>query len=182
MSQTALSFTRFLFLFLFFTASVKAQKEAKDFNVDSTLYAYYQRCQECLLQPVVLSMSDTLYRMAEERHDKRMQAVAISTQLDYHYFQATNEDSIIYYTNKVKDFAKATQQPKYYYFAWSNRLILYYLKNGRTNIALYEAQKMLKEAQEEDDKTGLSRCYNIMSQIYTAVSYTHLTLPTIRLV
>ena len=119
MSQTALSFTRFLFLFLFFTASVKAQKEAKDFNVDSTLYAYYQRCQECLLQPVVLSMSDTLYRMAEERHDKRMQAVAISTQLDYHYFQATNEDSIIYYTNKVKDFAKATQQPKYYYFAWS---------------------------------------------------------------
>lgn len=26
---------------------------------------------------------------------------------------------------------------------------------------------MLKEAQEEDDKTGLSRCYNIMSQIYT---------------
>ncbi len=159
MSQTALSFTRFLFLFLFFTASVKAQKEAKDFNVDSTLYAYYQRCQECLLQPVVLSMSDTLYRMAEERHDKRMQAVAISTQLDYHYFQATNEDSIIYYTNKVKDFAKATQQPKYYYFAWSNRLILYYLKNGRTNIALYEAQKMLKEAQEEDDKTGLSRCY-----------------------
>ena len=94
MSQTALSFTRFLFLFLFFTASVKAQKEAKDFNVDSTLYAYYQRCQECLLQPVVLSMSDTLYRMAEERHDKRMQAVAISTQLDYHYFQATNEDSI----------------------------------------------------------------------------------------
>ena len=167
MSQTALSFTRFLFLFLFFTASVKAQKEAKDFNVDSTLYAYYQRCQECLLQPVVLSMSDTLYRMAEERHDKRMQAVAISTQLDYHYFQATNEDSIIYYTNKVKDFAKATQQPKYYYFAWSNRLILYYLKNGRTNIALYEAQKMLKKAQEEDDKTGLSRCYNIMSQIYT---------------
>ena len=159
------------FLFLFFTASVKAQKEAKDFNVDSTLYAYYQRCQECLLQPVVLSMSDTLYRMAEERHDKRMQAVAISTQLDYHYFQATNEDSIIYYTNKVKDFAKATQQPKYYYFAWSNRLILYYLKNGRTNIALYEAQKMLKEAQEEDDKTGLSRCYNIMSQIYTIKNF-----------
>ena len=54
MSQTALSFTRFLFYILFFTASVKAQKEAKDFNVDSTLYAYYQRCQECLLQPVVL--------------------------------------------------------------------------------------------------------------------------------
>ena len=34
-------------------------------------------------------------------------------------------------------------------------------------ITLYEVQNMLKEAQEEDDKTGLSRCYNIMSQIYT---------------
>lgn len=96
--------------------------------------------------PLYLAWSDTLYRMAEERHDKRMQAVAISTQLDYHYFQATNEDSIIYYTNKVKDFAKATQQPKYYYFAWSNRLILYYLKNGRTNIALYEAAKDAKRS------------------------------------
>ena len=51
------------------------------------------------------------------------EAVAISTQLDYHYFQATNEDSIIYYTNKVKDFAKATQQPKYYYFAWSTEAV-----------------------------------------------------------
>lgn len=40
-------------------------------------------------------------------------------------------------------------------------------KTSRTNIALYEVQNMLKEAQEEDDKTGLSRCYNIMSQIYT---------------
>ena len=112
-------------------------------------------------------MSDTLFRMAGERQDERMQAVAIATQLDYYYFQGTNEDSVIHYTNKVKEFAKATHQPKYYYFAWANRLITYYLKTSRTNIALYEVQNMLKEAQEEDDKTGLSRCYNIMSQIYT---------------
>lgn len=157
----------FIFFLLFLTASAKAQKEAETFNVDSTLYEYYQRCQEYLLEPVVLGMSDTLFNMAAEQHDTRMQAVAIATQLDYYYFQGTQEDSVIFYTDKVKNFARATHQPKYYYFAWANRLITYYLKTGRTNLAFYEAQKMLKEAQDEDDKTGLSRCYNIMSQIYT---------------
>ena len=157
----------FIFFLLFLTASAKAQKEAETFNVDSTLYEYYQRCQEYLLEPVVLGMSDTLFNMAAEQHDTRMQAVAIATQLDYYYFQGTQEDSVIFYTDKVKNFARATHQPKYYYFAWANRLITYYLKTGRPNLAFYEAQKMLKEAQDEDDKTGLSRCYNIMSQIYT---------------
>ena len=60
---------------------------------------------------------------------------------------------------------------KYYYFAWANRLILYYLKTGRSNIALYEAEKVLKEAQAEDNKTGLMYCYNIMSQIYTIKNF-----------
>ena len=144
MSRLTLFRVGFLFLILFFTTTAKAQKEAETFNVDSTLYEYYQRCQECLLEPVVLNMSDTLFRMAGERQDERMQAVAIATQLDYYYFQGTNEDSVIHYTNKVKEFAKATHQPKYYYFAWANRLITYYLKTSRTNIALYEVQNMLK--------------------------------------
>ena len=97
--------------------------------------------------------------------------VALSTRLDYYYYQANNEDSIIFYTNKVKQFAKEIQQSKYYYFAWANRLILYYLKTGRSNIALYEAEKVLKEAQAEDNKTGLMYCYNIMSQIYTIKNF-----------
>lgn len=176
MSRFALFRAGFLLFLLFFTVSVKAQKEAEAFNVDSNLYAYYQRCQECMLQPVVMSMADTLFQMAAERDDERMQAVAIATKLDYHYYKTANEDSVIYYTNEVKDFSKATHQPKYYYFAWANRLILYYLKTGRTNIALYEAQKMLKEAQTEDDKTGLSRCYNIMSQIYTVKRFESLAI------
>ena len=166
MSRLSRIILGYLISFLFIVIPAKAQKEAEVYNVDSSLYAYYQRCQEHLLEPVVLSMSDTLFRMASGQNDQRMQAVALSTRLDY-YFQGTNEDSVIHYTNKVKEFAKATHQPKYYYFAWANRLVTYYLKTSRTNIALYEVQNMLKEAQEEDDKTGLSRCYNIMSQIYT---------------
>lgn len=156
-----------LLFLLFSTASVKAQKEAEVFNVDTTLYAYYQHCQENLLNPIVLNMADTLFSMATEQNDKRMQAVALSTQLDYFYYQATNEDSVIAYTNKVKAFSKETGQPKYYYFVWGNRLILYYLKTNRPNIALYEAEKMLKEAQDENNKTGLIYCYKVMSQIYS---------------
>lgn len=156
-----------LFSLLFFISPANAQKEAEEFNVEPALYAYYQRCQESLFEPVVLNMSDTLFQMATELGDQRMQAVALSTKLDYFYYQATDEDSIIYYTNRVKQFAKETQQPKYYYFAWANRLILYYLKTNRAIMALYEAEKVLKEAQDEDNKTGLLYCYNIMSQIYT---------------
>lgn len=156
-----------IFFFLFLTFPVNAQKEAETYNVAPELYAYYQRCKECLLQPQVLSMADTLFRMAAVQKDKRMQAVALSTQLDYFYYQKDNEDSVVNYTRKVKAFAKETRQPKYYYFAWANRLILFYLKTGKTNIALYEAEKMLQEAQEENDKTGLLHCYNSMSQIYS---------------
>ena len=63
MSRLTLFRVGFLFLILFFTTTAKAQKEAETFNVDSTLYEYYQRCQEYLLEPVVLNMSDTLFRM-----------------------------------------------------------------------------------------------------------------------
>lgn len=164
-------FTRHLSLLLFcillfFTTTTSAQKEVEAFNVDSTLYSYYQHCQSLILQPVVLNMADTLFQMANKKNDSRMQAVALSLKLDHYYYSANNEDSIVRYTNIVKDFAKATKQFKYYYFAWGNRLILYYLKTGRNNIALYEAEHMLKEAQTYHDKLGLLNCYNTLAHIY----------------
>ena len=60
-----------------------------------------------------------------------MQAVALTLKLDHYYFKGDEEDSIIHYTKVVKEFAEKTNQPKYYYFVWNNRLILYYLKTGR---------------------------------------------------
>mgnify|MGYP003156785031 CR=1 FL=1 len=94
-----------IFSLLFIVIPAKAQKEAEVYNVDSSLYAYYQRCQENLLEPVVLSMSDTLFHMAAEQNDQRMQAVALSTRLDYYYYQGNNEDSVVFHTSKVKQFA-----------------------------------------------------------------------------
>lgn len=156
----------YLILFIFSATSTHAQKEREDFNIDSTLYYYYQKCQEQLRNPIILQMSDTLFQMAGKKNDLRMQAVALSSKLDYYYFHGIHEDSIIFETNNVKAFAKETHQPKYYYFAWGNRLIMHYLKTGRYNIALYESNKMLKEAQAEDSKIGLLYCYNNLSQVY----------------
>ena len=157
----------FLISLLFFVSQTKAQKEVVAFNIDKDLYSYYQHCQANIMRPVVLNMADTLFQTAKSKNDVRMQAVALSLKLDYFYYKGNDENNIINHTNIVKKFAKETKQSKYYYFAWGNRLILYYLKTGRNNIALYEAEKMLKEAETDNDKIGLLHCYNSLAHIYS---------------
>lgn len=145
--------------------NAQTSNEAKEFKIDSTLHAYYDLCRGSIQSATVLPMSDTLFEMARVKGDQRMQAVALATKLDYYYYQAI-EDSILSHTNQVKAFAKATNQPKYYYFAWGKRLIVWYIKKGKLNTALYEADKMLKEAQKSNEKAGLATCYNCLSSIY----------------
>lgn len=154
-----------ILLFIFSPLSAQTTGEAEKFKVDSTLHAYYARCKESVKLPVVLSMSDTLFRMSKEKGDQRMQAVAITTKLEFYYFQGMT-DSILVHVNHVKAFAKATNQPKYYYFAWGKRLIMHYTKKGMFTTALYEADKMLKEAQQSDEKSGLATCYSCLGNIY----------------
>ncbi|WP_455585414.1 ATP-binding protein [Bacteroides sp.] len=157
---------RILFVIPFVLCCTVRAQEEKEFNVDRALYSYYQRCQENVGEPEILQMADTLYQMSEKEGDLRMQAVALTLKLDHYYFKGENEDSIIHYTNIVKQFAAKTDQLKYYYFVWNNRLILHYLKTGKSNIALYEAQEMLRDAQKRDSKIGLLYCYNSLYQIY----------------
>lgn len=156
-----------LFIILMFSATITSQnREMETYNIDSTLYMYYQQCKMKIQSPVVLSMADTLFHMAQTKHDQRMQAVALSTKLDFYYFKG-QEDSIIAWTERVKRFALKTDQPKYYYFAWGKRLILFQIKSGKFNTALYEAQNMLKEAQSMDNKEGIAYCYDCIGDIYT---------------
>lgn len=163
-----------IILFLLFMPSMlMAQSEAEEYKIDSTLYKYYQNCKANISIPEVLLMSDTLFRMAGEKKDLRMQAVALSTKLDYYYYQS-NLDSVVIYTRIVKDFARKTNQPKYYYFAWGKRLIQFYTMKGLTVTALYESEKMLAEAKNNNDKIGLSTCYNVLGVIYEARSQTKL--------
>lgn len=45
MSRLSRIILGYLVSFLFIVIPAKAQKEAEVYNVDSSLYAYYQRCQ-----------------------------------------------------------------------------------------------------------------------------------------
>lgn len=163
-----------IFIFLFclgilcsFPMQGQQRDTQKEYNVDSTLYAYYMRCKAEVSSPIVMQMSDTLFLMAEEQGDQRMQAVALCNKLDYYYYYKNNQpDSINHYVEIVKDFAKKTNQPKYYYFAWSKRLINYYIKQHQNNIALYEANKMMQEAEQEQYMDGIANAYNVLSSIY----------------
>ena len=162
-----------IFIFLFclgilcsFPMQGQQRDTQKEYNVDSTLYAYYMRCKAEVSSPIVMQMSDTLFLMAEEQGDQRMQAVALCNKLDYYYYKNNQPDSINHYVEIVKDFAKKTNQPKYYYFAWSKRLINYYIKQHQNNIALYEANKMMQEAEQEKYMDGIANAYNVLSSIY----------------
>ncbi len=155
-----------VFLYNLFSTQYIMAQEDKDYKVNKELYTYYHQCQVNIGNPSVLLMIDSLNSMAKAREDVRMLAVSLSLKLDYYYFKGENEDSIIKYVNQVKDFAKATNQLKYYYFAWSDRLILHYLKTGNSTLALFQAQEMLKDAQQRDSKIGLLACYNSLYQIY----------------
>ena len=139
---------------------------AKEYKVDDTLYAYYMRCKANLDDSTVMQMADTLFRMGEEKKDTRMQVVALSIKLDYHYFKGINKDSIVYYTNLVKEFAVKKDQLKYYYFVWGKRLINYEIKQGQYNAALYEADKMMKDAEARNYPDGMAGGYSILSNIY----------------
>ena len=156
-----------LFLFVSGNASSQGQHIAK---IDSAILVYYQKCLDKIAQPVVLQMADTLLTMAQNNGDLRMQSVALCTKLDHYYYirgESNNADSIIVWVQRIKDFAKKTNQPKYYYFVWSSRLINYHLGMGEYNIALVEAEKMLKEAEAEDYKEGIADCYGCMTNIYS---------------
>lgn len=156
--------------FLFALCSIHARGQQKSateaYDIDSTLYAYYLHCKANTNLPCVLQMTDTLFQMSTEKGDIRMQAVSLCTKLDYFYFQNINKDSIIRYVNIVKEFAKKTDQPKYYFFAWSKRLINFYIKSRQYNTALYEADKMMKEAEQGNYPAGMANGYNILSSIY----------------
>ena len=151
---------RILFVISLILCCTVCAQEEKEFNVDSELYSYFQRCQENVGDSKVLHMADTLYWMSEKKGDQRMQAVALTLKLDHYYFKGDEEDSIIHYTKVVKEFAEKTNQPKYYYFVWNNRLILYYLKTGKVILPCMRLRKCLRMHKKEIVK---SDCFIVIT-------------------
>lgn len=155
--------------FLLVATSLFSQKQ-QIAEVDSVVMAYYKKCLGEIRNPVVLSMADTLYQMAGDDGDKRMQAVALCTKIDYYFYSQGEDrkDSLFAWVERVQDFARKTNQPKYYYFVWGQRLIAYHLTQGEYNIALLEAEKMLKEAEQDDYREAIAECYACIANVFSA--------------
>lgn len=154
-------------LCLFFTEAVYARNDSAS-ATDRSLSAYYRDCQANLGDEKALLMADTLFKMAADRGDSMMQAVALCTKLDYYYFNegAYSSDSVAVWVSRVQQFARYTKQPEFYYFAWGSRLIADHLRHGLYNKALVEAGKMLDESMVEGYKGGIKGCYESMAGIY----------------
>lgn len=176
-TSSHIRFLLFCLAMLSFLPTRAQQRDTqKEYNVDSTLYAYHLRCKTEMSSPVVVRMADTLFRMAARQGDERMQAVALCNKLDYHYYQNKQLDSVLHYVTIVKDFARKTNQPKYYYFVWSKRLINFYIKRHQNNIALYEANNMMKEAEQEKYMDGIASAYNVLASVYYLKGFINLAI------
>ena len=139
--------------------------EAAVYKPDSTLRAYFKKCKANMDSPVVLNMCDTLLWKSKEKGDEYFQVISYCLRLDYYYYQ-NDEENILKQVEQVKKVCLQLDNLKYYYFAWGSRLVTFYIKQHKMNIAIYEAKKMLQDVQSRQYNPGLSDCYNIMAKIY----------------
>lgn len=151
---------------LFARPAVAAKPAAPE--SDSVLMEYYRVCKRHIHEPEVLAMGDTLLLRAERAGSERMQAIALCLKLD-HYYYRNDRERILEHVERVKRFCKAHDNPElryFYYFAWSSRLITYYIKKNKFNVAIYETRRMLAEAEAEEYHHGVASCYRMLANIY----------------
>lgn len=158
-----------MILFLWCCPSVAHPPTAIAYKSDSLVTAYYKQCKANMNSPVVLSMCDTLLQKSKEKGDEHMQIISQCLKVDYYYYK-NDEKNILTNVERVKKMCLEMDNLKYYYFVWGSRLITYYVKQHKVNIAIYEAKKMLQDAQQRNYPAGLSECYNVMAKIYLTQS------------
>lgn len=168
-----------IFLLLFCCYSVAQTKHGTVFEKDSTVVAYYKRCRANIDSPIVLSMCDTLLQKAKEKGNVHMQIISACLKLDYYYYK-NDEENILKHVEAVKKVCRKHHELKYYYFAWGSRLITYYIKQHKVNVAIYEAKKMLQDAQNNDYYPGMAECYTVMAKIYVTQSNPQLAYENFR--
>lgn len=154
-------------LLLLLLAAPHPMRAAAD-DVDSTLLAYYNRINKHIREPWILQSADSLYRLAGEKGDIRMQAVAYTFKAD-HYYYTGSLDSLKAWVPRVQRFARENNQLKYYYFAWT-RLATFYIKQGQYTMAVLELEKILKQAEKDGYKDATAKAYTQLGHIYRTKS------------
>ena len=95
-----------LLLLVILAASVSpvAAQSSAD-GLDSTLVAYYRWCNRHKQDPEMLLKADTMFRLAGEKQNRRMQAVALCLKTDYYYY--TNKfDSVKVWVARTQQFTR----------------------------------------------------------------------------
>lgn len=146
-------------------APAQTQNDYRD--VDSTLLYYYRRCNRIIRDTVLaLPTADTLFRLAGEQKNTRMQAVALCLKADHYYF--TNRiDSLKAWIPRVQAFTRSHNELTHYYFVWQ-RLVLHYIHHAQYALAQYELEHYLAQAEKDDYKPAIAEAYKQMAHIYRA--------------
>lgn len=148
---------------LFLSIPPIAAQSAAD-GVDSTLLAYYQWCNRHKKDPEMLLKADTMFRLAGERQNIRMQSVALCLKTDYYYY-TDNFDSLRVWITRTQEFTRRHKQFTHYYFAWM-RLISYYTKYSKYTLAQYELEHYRDQADKDNYKSGVTEAYKQLGHIY----------------
>ena len=136
---------------------------------DVALQEYSALCRKSISLPQAPQMCDTLADMARKANNNDVEIYAAAIKLECYYFK-NDEQQIINQVEVVKKLCRAYQNYYYYYFVWGNRLITFYIKQNKINIALYEIKKMLQEAQADNYQPGIAECFRSFAVIYLSQS------------
>lgn len=148
-------------------------KKADPTHVDS-MRAYHNKYFNDPTNPIILKAADTLLYMATKYNDTVMTKLALGGKVDYYYYNPgdNHTDSLIVWVNRIKQYAQEVKNTELYYWAWSARLVNYYIKLGEYNIALVEAEKMLEQAQKDKVLADIAESYSALANIYNAKGLT----------
>lgn len=155
-----------LVILVAFASSITAQTAAD--GLDSTLVAYYRWCNRHKQDPEMPLKADTMFRLAGEKQNRRMQSVAMCLKTDYYYYTG-NFDSVKVWVARTQQFTREHNQLTHYYFVWT-RLISYYSKYSKYTLAQYELERFRDQAIRDDYKPAIAEAYKQLGHIYRTKS------------
>lgn len=158
----------FLTLSIILPVLLHAQSSQKDKmkDMDPEVYAYYKECEKYKRLPQVLTMSDTLYSMAEAKGDTRTMCASLCYKPQY-YLNLNITDSADKYVDYCKMMARKLGEPRYYYYIW-NKQIRTQLEHHSYVTAMQQLRVMEDEATREQSQKGIIECYRSLSEAYSA--------------
>ena len=157
-----------LLLAILIASALPAAAQSAADGLDTTLVAYYRWCNRHKQDPEMLLKADTMFRLAGERQNPRMQSVALCLKTDYYYYTG-NLDSLKVWVARTQQFTREHDQLTHYYFVWT-RLITYYSKYSKYTLAQYELERFRDQAIRDDYKPAIAEAYKQLGHIYRTKS------------